>query len=123
MLPLVYLGLCRDFWLSLSAIWNLKKKWAARSTFFLIPLKIGWGKKSPGKDAKRRAAKYDIMDIQDSVKKLVDKGLKSVYTVLMPGMTQPLPVRKRPGYTEYKRKTDVGIRIHWLCFGKHLSDT
>jgi hypothetical protein len=123
MLPLIYLGLCRDFWFKFERYMELEEKVAARSTFFLIPFKNRMGEKVTGKDVKRRAAKYDVMDIQDFVKKLVDKGFEVGVHGIDAWHDTAAACEEKARITDISGKTDVGIRIHWLCFGKDTYQT
>ena len=76
------------------------------------------GKKVTGKDAKRRAAKYDIMDIQDTVKKLVDKGFEVGVHGIDAWHDTAAACEEKTRISDISGKTDVGIRMHWLCFDK-----
>jgi hypothetical protein len=118
MLPLVYLGLCRDFWFKFDRYIEIEKNVDARSTFFLIPFKNSMGGKVTGKDAKRRAAKYDIMDIQDTVRKFIDKGFEVGVHGIDAWHDTAAACKEKARITDISGKTDVGIRMHWLCFDK-----
>ena len=117
-LPLVYLGLCRDFWFKFDRYMELEENVAARSTFFFIPFKNRMGEKIPGKGTEWRAAKYDVMDIQDTVKKLVDKGFEVGVHGIDAWHDIVAASKEKARITDISGKMDVGIRMHWLCFDK-----
>lgn len=113
-LPLVHLGICRDFWFSFDRYLEIEK--GMKSTFFLIPFKNRAGSKVPGRHAERRAAKYDIQDVRDKARELVSRGAEiGVHGI--DAWHDPGSARQ-----EYSRIRDVtgqaaiGIRSHWLCF-------
>jgi hypothetical protein len=118
MLPLVYLGLCQDFWFKFDRYMELEKKVAARSTFFLIPFKNKIGKNISGKGSNFRASKYDIMDIQDTVKKLVSEGFEVGVHGIDAWHNTANAQEEKARISNISGKSDVGIRMHWLCFSK-----
>jgi hypothetical protein len=118
MLPLIYLGLCRDFWFKFDRYTELEEKVAARSTFFLIPFKNRMGEKIAGKGAEYRAAKYDVTDIQDTVKKMVDKGFEVGVHGIDAWHDTMAASEEKARIVDISGKTDIGIRMHWLCFDK-----
>jgi hypothetical protein len=118
MLPLVYLGLCRDFWFKFDRYMELEKNVAARSTFFLIPFKNKIGKYISGKGSNFRAAKYDIMDIQDTVKELVNEGFEVGVHGIDAWHNTSNAQEEKARISNISGKSDVGIRMHWLCFNR-----
>jgi hypothetical protein len=117
-LPLVYLGICRDFWFKFDRYMELEEKVDARSTFFLIPFKNKMGEKISGKGSEFRAAKYDVMDIKDTVKKLVDKGFEVGVHGIDAWHNVAAACEEKARIADISGKLDVGIRMHWLCFDK-----
>jgi peptidoglycan/xylan/chitin deacetylase (PgdA/CDA1 family) len=116
--PFVYLGLAIDFWFKFDRYMELEEKVGARSTFFFIPFKNRMGDKLTGKGAKMRAAKYDVTDIQDTIKKLVNNGFEAgVHGI--DAWHDPAGARaEKARITEASGQSDVGIRMHWLYYNQ-----
>jgi hypothetical protein len=123
MLPLIYLGICRDFWFKFDRYMELEEKVDARSTFFIIPFKNRMGKKLTGKDAYLRAAKYDVTDIQDMVKKLVHKGFEVGVHGIDAWHNTTSARAEKARIADVSNKKNIGIRMHWLCFDKDTFHT
>lgn len=111
-LPLVYLGLARDFWEPFG--WYMEVEKALPATYFLIPFKNRRGECVTGPKANRRASKYDIDDINESVAKLRSLG----FEIGVHGIDAWYDVRRAAeeldriaNRSPYR---DLGIRMHWL---------
>jgi hypothetical protein len=115
-LPLVYLGLAEDFWLEFDRYAQIEKDLA--STFYFIPFKNVPGVTNSGAAPKRRAAEYDVADIQSRLRQLVEQGCE----VGLHGIDSWRDRQK--ARTEAKRicelsgQSEVGIRMHWLYFSE-----
>jgi hypothetical protein len=113
-LPLVYLGLLKDFWDQFDRYAEIDKGFF--STFFLIPFTDSVGEKLHVQFASRRAAHYDIRDLQKQVEMLTKQG----YEIGLHGIDAWHCVER--GKQELHRirqvtgQTDIGVRMHWLCF-------
>jgi hypothetical protein len=113
-LPLVYMGLKKDFWLSFENYLRIEK--GLKSTYFFIPFKDRAGDKVTMPKAGFRATRYDIKDVQDWAKLLIKEG----YEVGVHGIDSWHDSEK--GRLELNEITkavgiqEVGTRIHWLCF-------
>ncbi|MBN1550256.1 hypothetical protein JW979_02255 [bacterium] len=118
-LPLVHLGLSPDFWFKFERYAELEKNVNARSTFFFIPFKNRVGNKVGGANAKRRASKYDVLDIQEVVRNLLNSGFDvGVHGIdAWHDILSACEEKKR--ITDVSKKTDVGIRMHWLYFNEN----
>ena len=116
-LPLVYLGLAKDFFDQFDRYIKLEKD--LKSSFFVSPLKNYGGKDNSGKRLKSRAMKYDIFDIVPQVKKLISNGfevgLHGIDACWDPekGREESAKISKVTG--EYQ----IGLRMHWLYFSEH----
>lgn len=117
-LPFIYLGLATDYWFKFDRYMELEERVGARSTFFFIPFKKRMGEKVTGKNAKMRAAKYDVTDIQDTVKKLVNKGFEVGIHGIDSWHDTGAARAEKARIEDISGKTDVGIRMHWLCFNQ-----
>ncbi len=113
-LPCVYLGIVEDFWVQFDRYVEVEK--GLGSTFFMIPFKDQPGKGVSGQAPKRRAARYDISDVESHVKRLVSKGCE----IGVHGIDAWRDSEK--GNEEFKRisravgRSDIGIRMHWLFY-------
>jgi hypothetical protein len=114
-LPLVHLGLAKDFWRDFDERY-LELEQGLHSTFFVIPFKNRPGKNvhypSPG----FRAARYGAQDIADMMQKLLAAGCE----VGLHGIDAWLDsARGREELEEIRRLTglsQIGVRMHWLCY-------
>ena len=117
-LPLVYIGLAKDFWREFADRY-LQLEQGLRSTFFVIPFKSYPGKTSNGPAPSFRGAGYGAQDIADIIRKLVSAG----HEVGLHGIDAWIDSSK--GYEELqeiRRLTGVsetGVRMHWLYFDPH----
>jgi hypothetical protein len=113
-LPLVHLGLAKDFWYQFDEYLRLEK--GVVSTFFLIPRKGDPGRQFQGRQAAKRAASYDVMELGDHLKRLLDAGCE----VGVHGIDSWNDSGK--GREELERiasltgQLELGVRMHWLYF-------
>jgi hypothetical protein len=111
-LPLVYLGLAKDFWMPFD--WYLKVEAGLSPTYFFIPFKGRQGEKVAAKNPERRASGYDISDVPEWLAKLQAAGCE----VGVHGVDAWHDVEK--GRAELRQVSAVagqparGIRMHWL---------
>jgi len=111
-LPLVFLRVMRDFWEPFE--WYLEVEKGLPATYFIIPFKGHAGVRLPAKHASRRAAAYDVRDIQTSIRALLNNGCE----VGVHGLDAWHDSEK--GREELQRIAEVanarvtGIRMHWL---------
>ena len=113
-LPLVYLGIAKDFWEPFA--WYLKVEEGLPSTYFIIPFKGRAGKRVPGNRASRRAAGYGVEDIAESVRTLLHHGCEvgvhgiDSWNSAESGREEQAMVASVTGHS------GLGIRMHWLLF-------
>ncbi len=114
-LPLVYLGVIKDYWDRFDQYAGIERGFS--STFFLIPFKGKAGEKISGQFSHRRATRYDIGDVQRQVKLLREQG----FEIALHGIDAWHCPKK--GEQELKRirevvgfRGEIGVRMHWLCF-------
>jgi hypothetical protein len=111
-LPFVYLGWAKDFWSPFE--WYLRVEKNLPTTYYLIPFKRTIGDRVPGSHASRRAAAYDVSDLQDWILILQKEGCE----LGVHGIDAWHSVEK--GRAELDRianvtgENKVGIRMHWL---------
>jgi len=115
-LPLVFTGVVGDFWANFDRYAAIED--GLSSTFFLIPFKNRTGEKISNKYLYKRAAHYDIGDVEDQVRQLVNLG----FEIGSHGIDAWHSAEK--GSEEMKRIHEVsdrrvaGIRMHWLCYDR-----
>jgi len=120
LLPLVYLGIAKDFMVQFDRYIDIER--GLGSTFFIIPYKNRPGQNNGQQSSKRRAAKYDISDIVPEINKLTSQGVE----VGLHGIDAWHDSGK--GREELKRITDVtgesniGVRMHWLYYGNDSAE-
>jgi hypothetical protein len=111
-LPLVQLGLMKDYWLPFP--WYLEVEKGLGATYYLIPFKRRAGDKVSSRRPEYRASAYDVSDLSDWVSRLQQAGCE----VGVHGIDAWHSVEK--GKEERQRtaavtgNSEVGIRMHWL---------
>src|SRR5881628_3650602 len=112
MLPLIYLGLAKDFWDEFDRYLEIER--SVGSTFFVIPFKDYPGRTSRGPASGLRAAHYEARDIASQMRRLMSGGCE----IGVHGIDAWLDSSK--GREELERvvritgTSDIGIRMHWL---------
>jgi hypothetical protein len=113
-LPLVFVGLAKDFWSQLDRYMGLEKDLA--STFFVIPTKGDTGVDSHGRRRAKRASHYASADIADDLKKLLSANSE----IAVHGIDAWRDIAKardeRERIQEITGAGDIGVRMHWLYF-------
>ena len=113
-LPWVYFGLAPDFWNLFDRYTEIEGD--ARSTFFIIPEKGNPGR-GPGRNPGKRAAKYDLVEIRDDLRRLLSAGREIAVHGIdawhdpASGRAELTRIRDVTGATE------IGVRMHWLFYG------
>ena len=113
-LPFVFVGIVEDFWEHFEKYADIEK--GLSSTFFLIPYKNRTGDNISHKNLSKRAARYDIDDVETQIRYLTsldfEIGLHGIdaWTNLEKGSQEMKRI------TEATDQKEVGIRMHWLCY-------
>ena len=113
-LPLVHLGLAKDFWYQFDQYVALEN--GRPSTFFVIPKKGETGLDAKGNRPAKRAASYDAADLRDILRRLQTAGKE----VTVHGLDAWRDAAA--GRDEHERIAGMlgggatGIRMHWLYF-------
>jgi len=114
-LPLVYMGLAKDFW-SGFADHYLELEKGLPSTFFVIPFKDRPGRCREGMAPRIRAARYGANEIGDAIRKVMAAGCE----VALHGIDAWLDTSSgREEIAEVRRLTNcsgIGVRMHWLYY-------
>jgi hypothetical protein len=121
-LPLVYLGVAKDFWSDFGDRY-LELEEGIRSTFFVIPFKNRPGDHSDGSAPKFRAASYCAAEIADTIRKLGSQGCEvglhgiDAWCDSSQGGAELAEIRRLTG------ASDVGVRMHWLYYNQQSPST
>lgn len=116
-LPLVHLGLAKDFWRDFDDRY-LELEKGLPSTFFLIPRKNYAGKRPDGPAPVARASGYEASEIADAIQKLRSVGCE----LGLHGIDAWLDVST--GHEEFEEirrlsgETKIGVRMHWLYYNE-----
>jgi hypothetical protein len=111
-LPLVHLGLRKDFWLEFDRYQEIERDFG--STFFFIPFKNVAGTSGGATAPQRRAAKYDLVGIKQEVNGLLENGCEiglhgiDAWQDPVSGRVELERIRDITG------RAEVGTRMHWL---------
>jgi hypothetical protein len=115
-LPLVHLGLAKDFWVQFENYLEVEE--GRPSTFFVIPFKNRRGRAPAWSNSARRGVRYDVDDIREWIPVLKRHGCE----VAVHGIDAWIDTNK--GREELSRITSLtgeqrtGLRMHWLYFSE-----
>lgn len=115
-LPLVYLGLQDDFWLEFDRYVQIEK--GLGSTFFFIPFKNLQGVRGSGAAPEQRAAKYDVTEIKDQVRELLEHGCEVGLHGIDAWHDSQKARTELSRICEVTGQSKVGVRMHWLYFAE-----
>jgi hypothetical protein len=115
-LPLVYLGLKEDFWLEFDRFAEIEKDLG--STYFFIPFRKRPGMLGSRPAPKRRAAKYDFLQMRDQVNVLASRGCEIGLHGIDAWQSSDMAKRERARICEATGQVEVGVRMHWLYFAE-----
>ena len=115
-IPLVYMGLAKDFWSRFDRYVEFEK--GIGSTFFIVPSKGNPGQQVSGRPSFKRATRYDVTDVQDQIKGLTSANCE----IGCHGIDAWHDATKgRQELGAIRRATNcqnVGVRSHWLYFDR-----
>ncbi len=111
-LPLVHLGLAKDFWIPFE--WYLRVEKGLPATYYLIPFKGRPGERVPGPHPGRRACAYDLTDIQQWAPILTQDGCELGVHGIDAWHSITLGKEELERIRAMSASTEIGIRMHWL---------
>ncbi len=121
-LPLVQLGLAKDFWLDFADRY-LRLEKGLPSTFFVIPFSGRPGRRADPRAAKLRGSRYAAADIAVYLERLLTAGCEvglhgiDAWADGAAAHTELDEIRRLTGMSE------VGVRMHWLYFDRQSAAT
>ena len=117
MLPLVHLGIAKDFWSGFDRYLEIES--GLGSTFFVIPRRNYAGRTADGLAPALRASKYDLSQLLPQLKGIVaagrEVGVHGVDAWLDAGEGR----KERARLSEALGMNEIGVRMHWLFFDKN----
>jgi hypothetical protein len=116
-LPLVYIGIAKDFWDDFERYAEIEE--GLSSTFFFIPFKNRPGKMVKGDRSAWRATRYDISDIKVQIKKLIKRGSEIGLHGIDAWHNAEKGRQEIERIIEVTGRREIGVRMHWLCFDHH----
>jgi hypothetical protein len=111
-LPLVYLGIVPDFWSKPERYLELDPA----STFFIIPKKAEAGLTPIGERRSRRAARYDLSQLQKSIGEILSRDGEVAAHGIDAWRDTREGEREREQIQAVTQSSEVGVRMHWLFF-------
>ena len=111
-LPLVYLRVLPDFWSRPERYLEMEPA----STFFIIPKKGDAGLSSDGAKLPRRAAQYELAQLQTSIRRILAQG-GEIAVHGIDAWRDPVAARdEQERVRSVTNSSEIGIRMHWLFF-------
>jgi hypothetical protein len=120
-LPLVFVGLAKDFWNQLDRYLELENDLA--STFFVIPTKDDAGVDSNGRTRAKRASRYASADIANDLKGLLSANSEIAVHGIDAWRDSAKGRDERARIQDITGTVEVGVRMHWLYFSSQSSLT
>ena len=111
-LPLVHLGLAKDFWLQFDAYRAIEKGLSA--TYYFIPFKHRPGENVRVSHASRRASAYDICDVSELIGALMEDGCEIGVHGIDAWHNAAKGREELARVAAATRREQIGIRMHWL---------
>ena len=115
-LPLVHLGLAKDFWYQFDRYVELEN--GVASTFFVIPKKGEPGLDARGNRPAKRAASYDARSLKDILRGLKKSGKEIGVHGLDAWRDAAAGREEKNIVSELTGATESGVRMHWLYFDR-----
>ena len=114
-LPLVYLGIAKDFWRDFDDRY-LQLENGIPSTFFLIPFKNHSGNYSDTRALKLRAARYCAAELAETIDKLTLAGCEIGLHGIDAWCDSTQGRAELDEINRLTRSKNIGVRMHWLYY-------
>lgn len=112
LLPGVYLGVVRDFFLQFDRYLAIERD--VTSTFFVLPFKHRPGLDQAGQVRSARAVRYDVDDIKPEIATLLAAGREIALHGIEAWRDPTLGREELARITNATGQTSIGTRSHWL---------
>ena len=116
-LPLVHLGLVKDFWMPFE--WYLDVEDGLAGTYYFIPFRGRPGEKVATSNSHRRAAAYDLADLADWLPKLEAAGCEIGIHGIDAWHDDARGEEERQRIDRAIAGRATGIRMHWLLWASN----
>jgi len=114
-LPLVYIGLAKDFWSGFEDRYSDVED-GIPSTYFVVPFGKNPGSKLDDPAPRRRATGYGAKDIKDALLKIKANGCEVAVHGIDAWWDSDLGRRELEEIRNVTGGKDLGVRMHWLFF-------
>ena len=111
--PLIHLGVLKDFWMQFDAYRRIEDP--HRSTFFLISFKGQAGEKVSDSRPELRATRYDVADVRDDALGLLENGWEIGLHGIDAWHSVDHARREKERMDSVLGRNISGVRMHWLC--------
>jgi hypothetical protein len=116
-LPLVHLGLARDFWRGFDRYLEIEA--GRRATYFVIPRRDDPGRTATGRAPAQRACRYDLDELRPQLTKIIAAGSEVGLHGLDAWRDAGAGRSERLRVAQATSASDVGVRMHWLYFDRN----
>lgn len=117
LLPLVHLGVCKDFWMQFESYRRIEGRY--RSTWFLIPFKGRSGRNVSEEHPGLRATRYDVTDVGRQAVEMQAQGCEIGLHGIDAWCDRLSARLEKNRISSVTGNPDVGVRMHWLCNDRH----
>jgi hypothetical protein len=114
-LPLVHIGLAKDFWREFDDRY-LEVEKGLCSTFFVIPFSNQPGRNAHGLSSPLRATRYGAQDIAGAIRKLTTAGCEVALHGIDAWRDSSQGRRELEEIRHLTGTSKVGVRMHWLYY-------
>lgn len=115
-LPLIYLGIAKDFWADFAERY-LEAEDGIRSTYFVIPFADYAGQTGQGPAPEYRAARYRARDIARTLETLAAAGCEVGLHGLDAWRDSAKATEEFQEIRDLTGAAELGTRMHWLYYG------
>jgi hypothetical protein len=116
-LPLIYLGLAKDFWYEFDRYLAIEKD--LDSTFFVLPFKDQPGRTVSGSAPRIRASSYGAADIAERLQTFVSAGREIGLHGIDAWIDTAIGQEEMAQITNITGTKNIGVRMHWLYFDEN----
>lgn len=117
-LPLVYLGLAKDFWKDFATCYRDLEK-DLPSTYFIIPFRDIAGRDVTGMAPTFRAARYCAQDVAGTIAEVAAWGCEVGLHGIDAWLDSSAATKELKAIQQLSRQAETGSRMHWLYFNEN----